>query len=63
MIKDKILLDKYDDEISLKCYSCINKDHSIFVCPSLHYIPDSKFIISKYGWNNKLTCTNPLNRF
>lgn len=51
MIKDSMLIYKSYNNNSLKCISCITKDHFLYDCPALHFIPDSNFLISKYLYN------------
>ena len=51
-MKDKILI--YDDfqDLKKKCKTYFKRDHDIFICPEIHYVPRQDFIIRRHLFNN-----------
>ena len=47
-MRDKIRIYSNFDDLQKKCNACIKRDHNIFTCPEIHYVPRKDFIIKRY---------------
>ena len=47
-MRDKMLIYSDLDDLNKKCKACNKKDHNIFNCPEIHYVPRKDFIIRRY---------------
>ncbi len=48
MIRDKLLIYNNLEDLNKKCKACYRRDHDIYLCPEVHYIPCKDFIIKRY---------------
>ena len=51
-MKDKILIYNDFQDLKKKCKTCFKRDHDIFICPEIHYVPRQDFIIRRHLFNN-----------
>ena len=61
-MRDKILIYSNLEDLKKRCNSCLKKDHDIFNCPEIHYLPRKDFIIRKHLHNQPRTQREIFNR-
>ena len=47
-MRDKMLIYSDLEDLNKKCKACLKRDHNIFNCPEIHYVPRKDFIIRRY---------------
>lgn len=47
-MRDKIVIYSNLEDFKKRCNSCLKKDHDIFNCPDIHYLPRKDFIIRRH---------------
>lgn len=63
MIRDKMFVYNNLEPLNEKCITCSKKDHDIFFCPEIHYVPRKEFIIKKYLFSQPIVERNKITRF
>ena len=48
MIRDKMLIYENYEDIGIKCKACYKRDHDVYKCPEIHYVPRKEFLIKRY---------------
>ena len=50
-MRDKMLIYSNFEDLKKKCEACLKRDHDIFNCPQIHYVPRKNFIIMRHQYS------------
>lgn len=50
-MRDKMLIYSNFEDLRKKCEACLKRDHDIFNCPQIHYVPRKNFIITRHQYS------------
>lgn len=63
MIRDKMMNYENLEGLNKKCKTCNKRDHDLFACPNVHFVPRKDFIIKRYLFSKPQLERSKITRF